>query len=154
MSPELKTRVELPISLLFFAALAFIGAAGGIFIAQDYARARASLAWPTVEGIVLSRLDGELAPVRYVYSVEGRSFESVRVGGFIALFARHAKRTYEPGEAVLVYVNPEDHAYSVLQPGGPAGVFVLFCVLCGAALFFGGGGLVYSFSKAGEPQAV
>ncbi|MEZ5892163.1 MAG: DUF3592 domain-containing protein [Parvularculaceae bacterium] len=150
MQPDLKARADLPIIILFFAALALIGAAGGAFIAHDYARARASLGWPSVEGIVLSQLDGERAAVRYVYSVEGRSYESTRTGGFISRFMKREKRAYQPGEDVIVYVNPQDHAYSVLTPGGPGAVFVFFCLLCGASLFFGAGGLVYVFSPRGE----
>ena len=71
MAPELKKKSDISIVLIVFTALAVIGVACGGFVVRDYARARASLAWPAVDGIVLSHLDGDAGQLHYVYSFDG-----------------------------------------------------------------------------------
>jgi hypothetical protein len=150
MSAELKSKSDISIVLIFFTALAVFGIAGGGFFVHDYARARASVTWPRVDGVVLSQLDNERAHVRYVYSMDGRSYESTRERGFMARFTKNSSKDYRPGEAVVVYVNPEDHAYSVLYPGGAGAAFVFFSLLSGLAVFFGIGGVVWTLSRTSE----
>ncbi len=150
MPDELKSKSDVSIVLILFTALAVLGVAGGGFVVHDYARARASIAWPAVEGIVLSHLEREGAPARYVYSFAGRSYESTRDKNFMARFMKTGKADLRPGESVTVYVNPEDNAYSVLYPGGASAAFVMLSLLSGAAVFFGVGGVVWALSRAGE----
>ncbi len=148
MPPELKTKSDLSIVLIFFTAMAVLGVAGGGFVVHDYARARASLAWPAAEGIVLSRLDGDGGALRYVYSHDGRSYESTRRRNFVGWFMTAPRLEPRPGEAVTVYVNPADPAYSVISPGGSGAAFVVFSLLAGGAVFFGVGGVVWALSRA------
>ena len=150
MSAELKNTSDVSIVLILFTALAVLGVAGGGFFVHDYARARASLNWPAVDGIILSKLDGEGGQTRYVYSFDGRSYESTRERNFMARFMKAAKTEYRPGESVVVYVDPQDHAYSVLTPGGASPAFVMLTLLSGCAIFFGVGGVVWALSRANE----
>ncbi len=150
MPDELKSKSDVSIVLILFTAMAVLGVAGGGFFVHDYARARASLNWPAVDGIVLSQLEGEGGQARYVYSFAGRSYESTREKNFMAQFMKTGKADYRPGESVTVYVNPDDHAYSVLYPGGASAAFVLLSLLSGGAVFFGVGGVVWALSRAGE----
>lgn len=147
MPPELKTRSDVSIVLIFFIALAVAGVAGGGFFVHDYARSRASLGWPVVEGIVLSRLDGETSPLRYVYSFDGRSYEATRTRNFMAWFIKTERAEMRPGEAVAVYVDPADPAYSVIYPGGASAAFVILSLLAGSAIFFGVGGIIWTLSR-------
>ncbi len=147
MSAELKSKSDVSIVLLFFTALAVLGVAGGGFVVHDYARSRASLAWPAAEGIVLSRLSTERAKVRYVYSVDGHSYESTRERSFMGRFGTAQDSDFRPGESVTVFFNPDDHAYAVLAPGGSGGAFVVLSLLSGLSIFFGLGGLVWTLSR-------
>lgn len=129
------------IVLLIFIALAAFGIAGAGFVVHDYALARASSGWPVHEGIVLSRRPGA-SDLRYVYSVEGRSYESSRWRFFSARFLAGQRPRFGPGEIVEVHVNPKDHSQSVLQPGGAGAFFAIASIFFGACIFFGLGGIV------------
>ncbi|MEO1136022.1 MAG: DUF3592 domain-containing protein [Pseudomonadota bacterium] len=148
MLPELKSKSDVSIVLVVFTALAILGVAGGSFLVQDYARARASDTWPAVDGIVLSHLDENASSVRYVYSIDGRSYESTRERGFLAHFVSLETLDPRPGETVTVYVNPDNHGYAVLYPGGSSIAFIVLSILSGAAIFFGVGGVVWTLSRA------
>jgi hypothetical protein len=150
MNDIVRSRSDVTIIILVFVALAIIGIVAGGFIVRDYARARASLNWPVADGVVLSQLDGDRAPVRYVYSFEGRSYESRRIRVFSARFLKAAPRDYAPGEAVRVYVNPDNPSFSVLRPGGAGLAFVVFCAFSGLCIFIGVGGVVWTFSDGVE----
>lgn len=150
MSAELKSKSDISIVLFFFTALAVFGVAGGGFFVHDYARARASVSWPAVEGIVLSQLEEENARVRYVYSIGGRSYESTRERVFLSSFFAGAGREYRPGESVTVYVNPQENSYAVLQPGGAGAAFILCSLLSGLAVFFGVGGVIWALSRSAD----
>lgn len=152
MSDELKSKSDVSIVLFFFTALAVLGVASGGFFAHDYARARASASWPAAEGIVLSQIDTTHARVRYVYSMDGRSFESTRERVFLSRFLRAPAQEYRPGESVVVFVNPEDHAYSVLHPGGAGAAFVFLSLISGLAVFFGVGGVVWALSRTARAE--
>ena len=147
MAPELKKKSDISIVLIVFTALAVIGVACGGFIVRDYARSRASLAWPVVDGIVLSHLDGEASHLRYVYSFDGRSYESTRTRNFMGWFMNMSTPEYRPGESVVIYVDPDRHDYSVLFPGGSSAAFILLSLLSGASVFFGVGGVVWALSR-------
>lgn len=147
MDDPLKQRSDITIVLVFFTALAIVGVVFGGFVVHDYAKARASAAWPAVEGVVLSRLEGDSARVRYAYSYQGRSYEARRVRVFTARFLKPAIKEFVPGETVRVYVNPKEPTFSVLQTGGAGLAFVLFSILAGACVFFGVGGVVWALSS-------
>lgn len=147
MQEILKSRSEVTIVLVFFICLAILGVIAGGFFVQDYARARASAAWPIVDGVVLSNLEGDGARLRYVYLVDGKSYESSRERVFSARFLKSAARDYAPGETIEVYVNPKDHGFSVLQPGGAGAAFIFFSLLSGLCVFFGVGGVVWTLSQ-------
>ena len=142
MNADLKDKSEISVVLGFFAVLAIIGVIGAGFIVNDYSKARASTAWPVVEGVVLSNRPGEGTGLRYVYSVDGRTYEAKRQRFFVARFSSGSGRIYQPGEAIAVYVSPSDASTSVLQPGGSGLAFVLFSVLSGLGVFTGVGGIV------------
>lgn len=146
MTDIVKSRSDVTFVLLFFAGLALIGVVAGGYFVRDYARARVSSDWPIANGVVLSQLAGDNARVRYAYSFAGRSYQSTRERVFSARFVSLSARDYAPGEAVDVYVNPENPAFSVLQPGGAGIAFVLFSALSGLCIFIGVGGLVWTFS--------
>ncbi len=148
MSAELKSKSDISIVLFFFTALAVFGFAGGGFFVHDYARARASQSWPAAEGIVLSRLQGEPSRVRYVYSVAGRSYESTRERVFLARLLNGPAGQYRPGQSLTVYVNPEEPAYAVIEPGGAGAAFILCSVLSGLAVFFGVGGVFWALTRS------
>ncbi len=150
MPPELKKKSDISIVLIVFTAMAVLGVACGGFVVHDYARSRANMAWPAADGIVLSRLEGESAPLRYVYSFDGRSYEATRTRTFLGWFMMTDRADYRPGESVIVYVDPEDHSYSVLYPGGSSVAFVILSLLSGAAVFFGVGGVVWALSRTRE----
>lgn len=152
MSEELKSKSDISIVLILFGALAIIGVFAGGFFVQDYAKARASTSWPTVDGIVLSKLDGSPERVRYVYSMNGRSYESTRERVFLARFSNRSTTNYLPGENLRVFVDPLDHSYSVLQPGGAGFAFVIFSIFSGAFVFFGIGGIVWALSQSAGQQ--
>ena len=152
MRAELKSKSDISIVLIFFGALAVVGVFAGGFFVQDYARARASASWPSVEGIVLSRLDNAPERVRYVYSMNGRSYESTRERVFLARFLSRSTTSYLPGENLMVFVDPQDHAYSVLNPGGAGVAFVFFSIISGACVFFGIGGIVWALSQTAGQQ--
>lgn len=147
MREILKNRSEVTVILVFFICLAIIGVIAGGFFVRDYARARASAAWPVVDGVVLSDLEGDHARLRYVYLIDGESYESSRERVFSARFLKSSVRDYAPGETIEVYVDPEDHAFSVLQPGGAGAAFIFFSVLSGLCVFFGVGGVVWTLSQ-------
>lgn len=151
MNTARATRSDVTIVLLIFIALAAFGVAGAGFVVRDYAKARASAGWPVYEGIVLSRHGGSNA-MRYVYSVDGRSYESSRWRFFSARFLSGERPSFGPGETVDVYVDPRDHAVSVLQPGGASAFFAIASVLFGACIFFGVGGIVRVLTLTAEPD--
>lgn len=147
MEDSLKSRSDVSVVLIFFIALTILGVIGAGYAVNDYARARASAGWPVYEGVVLSRR-GVFAPLRYVYSVNGRSYESGRVRFLSGMLAREGAVAAAPGETLTVYVDPDNHAFSVLAPGGAGAVFVAASILTGACVFLGVGGIVRTLTVA------
>lgn len=145
-----KSRSAITYVLVLFVTLAIVGVLAGGFFVKDYARARASLSWPSTEGVVLSDLKGDSARVRYVYAFAGRSYQSKRERVFLAQFMKVSSRNYQPGDTVTVYVNPADPSFSVLLPGGAGIAFVVFSVLSGVLIFIGIGGIIWTFSDGVE----
>lgn len=151
MSDVVKTRSDVTFIIFFFTALTIVGLVAGGFFVRDYARARASEAWPVVEGVVLSKLDDSGAAVRYAYSFDGHSYEGTRERVFSAQLFRADQTSYLPGERISVYVSPVEPSYAVLIPGGAGTTFILFSLLSGVCLFLGVGGMVWTLSDGVAP---
>jgi len=147
MEDTLKNRSDVSVILLFFIALTIFGVLGAAFIVKDYARARASTTWPVYNGIVLSPRENGHA-LRYVYSVDGHTYEGSRRRFITALLSPREIEFTGPGETVSVYVDPKDHDVAVLRPGGSGGFFAVVSLFFGAAVFFGVGGIVRTLTLA------
>jgi len=154
MTKVVKSRSEVTFVLVFFAALAIAGILAGSFFVQDFARARASAGWPTADGVVLSPRGAGEDTVRYAYSFDGRSYQSTRDRVFIARISNPAPSAFSPGDTVDVYVDPTDPSFSVLLPGGAGLPFVFLVVLSGACIFFGVGGVIWTFSEGVDGEAM
>lgn len=151
MEETVKNRSDVSIVLLFFIFLSIFGVSAAGFIVDDYARARASQSWPVYEGIILSHREGG-DKLRYVYSINGRSHESSRLNFFTGVFSSGEHPVYGPGETVSVYVDPGNPSFSVLYPGGSGFLFIVCCLVTGAFVFFGFGGIVRTLLSAAPDQ--
>lgn len=117
-------------AFILFGLVVMSGVLAAYAAVEDYARARASLSWSIVDGVVLSRekTDGE---VRYAWFDGAKSHTGGRVRFWTgAPFDRGA--VYEPGKAIKVYVSPDDGSLAVLEPGGSG---VLFAAVLGFGAF-------------------
>lgn len=150
MEDSLKNRSDVSVVLIFFIALTVFGVIAAGYAVNDYSRARASAAWPVYEGVVLSRRSRGDDEMRYVYSVDGRSYEGKRIRFFSGFLSRDDDALRAgPGERVRVYVDPEKHDFAVLAPGGAGVVFVVASIFAGACIFLGVGGIVRTLTIAG-----
>lgn len=140
MPEESITKVELTVALAFFALLTVLGVSLGGYSVQDFARARASMLWPKVEGVVLS--DESAAAFRYAYVADGKTHEARRIRFFTAHIAQKKFARPEAGGEVIVRVDPQDSRLSVIQPGGSGAVFALIAAFAGVLVFIGLGGLI------------
>lgn len=123
-------------ALALFGALTLFGMFAALTAVEDYGRARASLAWPAVDGVILSA-NGD--KVRYAWFDGSANHIGERVR-FRAAALRSSGAAYQPGSAVSVRVSPENGAVAVLEPGGSAALF---------ALAFAGGALMVFIGLAG-----
>lgn len=122
------------------------------------AKARQSLAWPSIEGQIAhaavlyqpgttsggtTSAATYKADISYRYKVDGVDYSSARIS--VLDFASTAGRAqglvlrYPDGARVRVHYNPADHADAVLEPGGAGGVTLLFLgggIFALAGLFF------------------
>ena len=148
MDPGLRQRARISVVLVFFTALAILGVVGVGFVVTDYSRARGSVSWAVVDGVVLGHRRGGGDHLRYVYSVNGKPYESTRIRFFTGGLAdRQEVSTYKPGVRVNVYVSPRFPGTSVLQPGGSPFVFLSVFLFCGVCVFLGVGGVVRTLEK-------
>ena len=147
-----KNRTDVSVMLVLFFALAIIGIVAGGFFVRDYARARASAAWIPIDAVVLSEVKRTGGGLRYAYSIDGHTYESGRERVFTAGFLRGKTKDLSPGDDLIVYVNPGNHAYAVLYPGGASAAFLAFFVVSGLCVFFGGGGIVWVLSQGAENE--
>lgn len=88
---------------------------------QDLRVARASAAWPSTRGIVMSAAPAAspASPgrgLRYRYNVDGRSYESGRVA--FGPEPAELVRSYRTGGEVIVHYDSGRPDIAVLQPGG------------------------------------
>jgi len=149
MNQDLLGKSQISVVLVFFTTLAIIGLVCAGFIVTDYSRARSSASWRMVEGVILSERGGEQGGVRYIYSVDGRSYESTRRWFFTTrISARRNQPDYRAGGAVDVYVSPHAPSFSVLTPGGSSIVFVIVSLISGACIFTGAGGVIRTLETA------
>ncbi len=142
MAEEGKSRTELGVALALFAALAALGAYAGGAAVKDFARARASVKWPSVQGVVLSKSAADAAEIRYAYVAGGRGHESRRVRFLSGVFASAPTAHLRPGESVTVYVDPKDPETAVLRPGGSGALFAVAALTAGGLVFIGLGGVI------------
>lgn len=144
---------------LFSIVFILIGAGILIYARSVSAKARRSLSWPSVEGVIShsavllstqqtsSSTNAAVykADVAYRYKLKGRDYSSSRItlmdysstgGRAEAIVAR-----YPDGAAVSVYYDPADPSDSVLEPGSTGGITLLD--LIGWA--FAAGGLFFLY---------
>ena len=74
-----SSRRDAAIRITFFAWVFMAGAAICIGAVKDYANARASYSWPTVQGVVLEASSDEIS---YAYSWDARTYQSSRIRFF------------------------------------------------------------------------
>lgn len=147
MPEESKLRLEMGLAVALFSALTVIGATIGGLVVDDFARARASLGWPSVAAVVLS--DAADRPgLRYVYSYEGRSYESRRTSFFTGRFSARRIAAAAPGDIVAASINPADPRMATLTPGGSVPAFAAFVAGAGVLVFVGLGGLIRTIAEA------
>ena len=147
MASLVENRSDVTIILMFFVILTIIGILAGGFFVRDFSHARASAAWPIVDGVVLSSNTTNSRGVRYAYSFEGHNYQGTRERVFSARFLKASPKLYDPGDSIAVYVDPVNPKYSVLYPGGAAGAFLFFSTFSGLLVFLGVGGIVWTFSE-------
>lgn len=121
---------------------------GSIFIIMsiiDGRRAKASLQWPSVPGLVIfsgmirdTQSNDASSPtpvVTYSYAVNGQAFQSSRVR-FNPVKSKKVLAQYPRGNQVQVFFNPQQPAMSVLQQGGSTmvGIIVGIAVIVGSCV--------------------
>lgn len=139
MSAGIAKTLETGTRVAFFAAIAGAGLAALALAVRDYAHARESRAWETVEGVVLSAPDRKM--LRYAYVAGGKTHESRRAT-FVTGALASPELDRAPGETIEVLVDPENPAMSVIVPGGSSFVFALVTTTAAFLIFVGVGGLV------------
>jgi hypothetical protein len=155
MVEKSERAADFGVALGAFALMAALGAFIGAVAVKDFARARASLAWPPVVGVVLSKSAADIADVRYAYVAGGRGHEATRVRFLTGLVFAAPTRDLRPGEEVTVFVDPGDPAFSVLRPGGSGLVFAGAAFGAAAFVFFGVAGIIrtlMNLRKAGAGE--
>jgi|GEM_PF-1631009 len=137
-------RRDVAIRVTFFVWTFIVGAAICIGAVKDYAHARASQSWPTVQGVVIEAADDAIS---YAYSWNARTYHSSRIHFVTGTqFGIETKQKWQAGDFIKVYVSPTQHDLSVIEPGGIRSIFALF-LTCGAVFaFVGGGGLAVSMT--------
>ena len=131
-------------SILFFAIGTWVGGRG----IYRWTKARQSIAWPVAQGTVVYsdvaekyEIDGGYSyrlALSYTYTVDGKSYEGSR-----QTFGRQVPEdeavvellaeSFEPGEPVEVYYNPERPGQAVLYPGDTQGLMPV--IVTGGVLF-------------------
>lgn len=149
MDEKPDSGADLGVALGVFAVMAALGVLIVAVAVKDFARARASLSWPPVVGVVLSKSDNDVADIRYAYVAGGRGLESTRVRFLTGLAFKAPTRDLRPGEEVTVFVDPKEPSFSVLRPGGSGLVFAAAALFSSVLVFIGLGGVVRTGMKLG-----
>jgi hypothetical protein len=146
MVRDAKVRAEICARTAAFLLLALAGTILGAATVRDFARARASLEWPAVDGVVLSSPEnGEL---RYAYVAAGKTHQSSRARFATAILSSSAAPK-PAGAPIKVRVDPKRPSLSVLEPGGSAAVFAAAATGAGLLVFVGLGGMIRTLLRAG-----
>jgi hypothetical protein len=124
-------------ALVIFGVLIFCGALAAYAAVADYAQARASRDWPTVEGTILTSDSG----VRYTWYADGRPRTGTRVRYWTSALSPSGV-AYAPGDNVRVFVSPDNGAVGVLEPGGSPILFALVLGFGGFLVFIGLAGVI------------
>ncbi len=127
-------------AFILFGAVVSAGAFAAYAAVEDYARARASMAWPAVEGVVLSH-DADAGTVRYAWFADGASHTGERVRFWTGALHRSGE-IYEPGKPVAVHVAPDDSALAVIEPGGSSVIFLIVLGFAALLVFIGLAGII------------
>jgi hypothetical protein len=126
-------------AFILFGAVAAIGVVTAYAAVEDYARARASLGWPTVEGVVLSNESGD--DVRYAWFDGEASHTGERIRFWTGALHRSGE-VYAPGRRVAVRVSPDDGSIAVIEPGGSPVLFLIVLAFGGFLVFLGLAGVI------------
>jgi hypothetical protein len=138
----MDTRDELRGALgafILFGSVAACGVVAAYAAVEDYARARASLGWPTVEGVVLSNEQGD--GVRYAWFDGEASHTGERVRFWTGALHQSGE-VYDPGRRIDVHLSPDDGAVAVVEPGGSAVIFLIALAFGGFLVFLGLAGVI------------
>ncbi|MBT8470983.1 MAG: DUF3592 domain-containing protein [Marinicaulis sp.] len=141
MDVQLKNRSEYTISFVFFLTVSICGIIGVNWAVSNFAMVRASASWSATEAIVLDYDAGPRDEIRYTYSYGGVVYESKRRSVFKNSKLLEGKR-FTPGEKIRIFVNPENHSYSVVEPGGGKTILLCMALVSSVLVFFGFAGLV------------
>lgn len=126
-------------AFILFGFVAALGVVAAYAAVEDYARARASRHWQTVEGVVLSN-EGDGA-IRYAWFDGAQSHTGERVRFWTGVL-NASGAVYDAGARVEVRVSPDDGAVAVIEPGGSAVLFVIVLAFGGFLVFLGLAGVI------------
>ena len=141
MDVQIKNRSEYTISFVFFLTISIFGIIGVNWAVSNFAMVRASASWADTEAIILNYDAGSRDEIRYTYSFGGVVYESKRRSVFKNSKLLEGKR-FSPGEKIIVFVHPDNHSYSVLEPGDGKAILLCIALICSFSVFFGFAGLV------------
>lgn len=147
-----RPRAGMFVKLALFGATAAFGAALVYFAVKDFARSQASLAWRTVDAIVLD-VDKRGAACRYAYTVEGVNYVGWRTRFVTTSLGAPPFRTAAPGATIKVAVDPKDPGVAVAAPGGGAALFAVLMVGGGVFVFVGLAGMLQALDFGARRRA-
>ena len=150
-SSRSRSKTTLVGAAVFFGFVALAGVITAYAAVKDFAFARASGAWPQAHGVILSAPGNNSRALRYVYYVDGESYEGRRLA-FLTRGYIGAPPPRTPGSKVPVYVNPVEPATSVLVPGGSGRRFAFWLLIGGGAVFVGVAGLTRTMMAIDFPE--
>ncbi len=147
---------------LFSLVFVVIGALILLYGRRVAAKANASMAWPSTEGVIAH--SSVSAPttsddstwstdIAYQYEVKGRPYSSSAIS--LAHYSSSERRAraiaarYPRAARVVVYYDPANPAEAVLERGGGTGITLLYVV---GALFGGVGVFFLAMSLTGRVQ--
>lgn len=126
-------------AFILFGAVASAGVFAAYAAVEDFARARASLEWPAIEGVVLSNKRGD--GVRYAWFDGRESHIGERVSFWTGALSASGE-LYEPGQRIEVRVSPEEGGLAALEPGGSSVLFALVLGFGAFLVFIGLAGII------------
>jgi hypothetical protein len=113
--------------IVFGLACCVFGGFFSRFALRTWRRGRESSSWLKVPGRIHSSsvvvTEGSYSPhVVYSYDVEGISYQNSRVSLALTTYPLHRQaeaiaHRYQPGQQILVFVDPANHRAALLDPG-------------------------------------